>query len=131
VSRENVAVVKAAFDAWNAGDMDALRECYDPGVIVRPVEDRPEPGPYVGREAVMRQWEQMRATFDADAIELISGFIDSGDRVAVRLIWRGAVRGPELNIEVTNVITLRQGRIFYFEFFWDHAEALATMGLEG
>jgi ketosteroid isomerase-like protein len=130
VPQENVEVVKAAFDAWNAGDMDALRECYDPGVIVRPVEDRPEPGPFVGREAVMRQWEQMRATFDADAIELISDFIDSGDRVAVRLIWRGAGQGPELNMEMTNVFTLRKGRIFYFEFFWDHAEALATMGLE-
>jgi ketosteroid isomerase-like protein len=130
VSRENVAVVKAAFDAWNAGDMDALRQCYDPGVITRPVEDWPEPGPFVGREAVMRQWAQMRATFDADAIELISDFIDSGDRVAVRLIWRGAGQGPELNMEITNVFTVRNGRIFYFEFFWDHAEALATMGLE-
>jgi ketosteroid isomerase-like protein len=130
VSEESVEVVRAAFDAWNAGDMDRLRDMYDPNVVMQTVADWPEPGPYVGREAIMRQWEQMRATFDADAIELISDFIDSGDRVAVRLIWRGAGQGPELNMEMTNVFTVRDGRIFYFEFFWDHAEALKAVGLQ-
>ena len=42
--------------------MDALRELYDPDVIVRMPEDWPEPGPFVGREAVMRQLEQLRET---------------------------------------------------------------------
>ena len=130
MSQENVEVVKATFDAWNAGDMDRLSDLADPNIVLHMVPDWPEPGPYVGREAIMRQWEQMRATFDADAIELISDFIDSGDRVAVRLIWRGAGVGPELNMELTNVFTVRDGRIFYFEFFWDHAEALKAVGLQ-
>src|SRR6188472_3135077 len=103
MSQENVEVVRAGFEAWNAGDMDALRELYDPDVIWRPPQDWPEPGPYVGREAVMRQFEQLRETFDADAFELIGDFIDGGDRVAVRLIWRGAGRGPGSNIELTTV----------------------------
>jgi hypothetical protein len=34
----------------------------------------------------MRQLEQMRETWDTDSFELISDFIDVGDRVAVRLI---------------------------------------------
>jgi ketosteroid isomerase-like protein len=124
-----VAVVRASFDTWNAGDMDRLRDTYDPNVVAQSLPDRPEPGPYVGREAIMRQWEQMRATFDADALELIS-VIDSGDRVAVRLIWRGAGQGPELNMEMTNVLTVRNGRIVGLEYFWDHTKALATTGLE-
>jgi hypothetical protein len=37
--------------------MDAVREMLDPDVILR---DRPEPGPYVGREAVTRFMEQLR-----------------------------------------------------------------------
>ena len=78
----------------------------------------------------MRQWEQMRATFDADELELINDFIDSGDQVAVRLIWRGAGQGPEMNMEVTNVLTVRNGRIVGLEYFWDHSKALSTMGLE-
>ncbi len=37
--------------------------------------------------------------------------------------------GPQSNIEVTSVFTVRKGRIVYQEFFWDHAEALQTLGL--
>ena len=58
-----------------------------------------DPGPYVGREAVMRQFEQNRETWDSDSFELTSDFIDVGDRVAVRFIWEGAGHGPESNIE--------------------------------
>jgi ketosteroid isomerase-like protein len=50
MSRENVEVVRALFEVWNAADMDAFRELYDPDVSVRTVEGWPEPGPYVGRE---------------------------------------------------------------------------------
>jgi ketosteroid isomerase-like protein len=129
MSEENVEVVRALFEAWNSGDMDAVREGYDPGIIWRPPEGWPEAGPYVGREAVMRQLEQLRETYDSDTIELISNFIDVGDRVAVRLIWRGVGHGPESNIEMTGVYTVRKSRIFSIEFFWDHAEALETLGV--
>ncbi len=123
-------VVRAAYDAWNAGDMDALRELYDPdAMIVRYPEGLAGAGPYVGREAVMRQFEQLRQTWDTDTFELISDFVDVGDRVAVRFIWRGTGRRPELNLEGTAVYTVRKGRIFGLEFFWDHAEALEILGL--
>jgi ketosteroid isomerase-like protein len=129
MSQENVEIVRAAFEVWNAGDMDAFRELYDPDVIVRTVKDWPEPGPYVGREAAMRFAEQLRDTWNADTTEPIGDFIDAGDRVAVRYIWRGAGHGPDLNMELTLVFTMRQGRIFYQEFFWDHAEALEAAGV--
>jgi ketosteroid isomerase-like protein len=35
MSQENVEIVRAVFAAWNAGDMDALRELYDPDVPCR------------------------------------------------------------------------------------------------
>jgi ketosteroid isomerase-like protein len=129
MSRENVETVRTFFEAWNEGDMGVLRELYDPDVIVRTVKDWPEPGPYVGREAAMRFHEQLREPWDADTGVPISDFIDAGDRVAVRYIWRGAGHGPDLNMEVTLVFTIRKGRIFYQEFFWDHAEALEAAGL--
>ena len=129
MSEENVEIVRRGFEVWNTGDMDALRELYDPGILWRPAEGWPEPGPYVGREAVMRQLEQLRETWDTDSFELISDLIDVGDRVAVRFIWRGVGRGPESNIEGTGVYAVRKGRIFSIEFFWDHAEALEAAGL--
>jgi hypothetical protein len=129
MSQENVEIIKRAFEAWNAGDMDAFRDLFDPDVIWRQLEGWPEPGPEVGREAVMHQLGQQRETWDADALELTSDFIDAADRIVVRFIWRGAGHGPEANLAATGVFTVRKGRVFYVEFFWDHAEALETLGL--
>ncbi len=70
MSQENVEVVKATLEAWNAGDMDASRQ-----------------------------------------------------------IWHGAGQGPEANMEMTVVFTVRKGRILSLEAFWDHAETLETLGL--
>jgi ketosteroid isomerase-like protein len=131
MSQENVEVVRAFFEAWNAGDLDAIHEMYDPAVMWRAAEGWPEPGPFIGREAVMRFIEQLRNTWDADALEPISDFIDGADRIVVRFIWRGVGHGPEANMEFTGVFTVRKGRIFGVEFFWDYAEALETMGLSG
>ena len=54
MSQENVDVVRASIDAWNAGDMDAFVSSTTPTPSADP-EVWPEPGPFVGRDAVMRQ----------------------------------------------------------------------------
>ncbi len=110
MSLNNVEIVRASFEAWNAGDMDAFRELYDPDVIVRTAEGWPEPGPYVGREAFMAWVEQLRKTWGADTAEPISDFMDLADHVVVRMVWHGAGRGPAANIEFTIVYTVRKGR---------------------
>jgi ketosteroid isomerase-like protein len=129
MSEENVEIVRALFEAWNAGDMDAFRELYAPDAIMRMDENWPEPGPYFGREAIMREFEQLRQTWDADAAEPIGDFIDVGDRVAVRHIWRGAGQGPEAEVELTAIWTVRKGSILAAEYFRDYAEALENLGL--
>ena len=132
MSQENVEIVRAIINAWNAGEMDAAHELYDADVIMRNPEGWPEPGPFVGRDAVMRQFEHVRETWDADALEVISDFIEAADRVVVRVTWRGEGHDrPESRMEFTVVYTVREGRIFYQEFFWDHAKALETLGLSG
>ena len=93
------------------GASGGLREVFDPDVIMRAVEGWPEPGPFVGREAVMRQFRQQRETWDADTIELIGDLIDAADRVVVRFIWRGAGYGPEADLEMTGVYTVRKRKI--------------------
>jgi ketosteroid isomerase-like protein len=102
MSQENVEIVRAAYENWNTGDMVSLREMYDPdAMLVRGLEGWPE-------------------TFPLD---------DAGDSVVVRTIWRGVGHGPDLNLEWSVVCTLRRGRIFFLEYFWDHAEALEAVGL--
>ncbi|HEX6582353.1 MAG TPA: nuclear transport factor 2 family protein [Thermoleophilaceae bacterium] len=90
MSHQNVEVVRKAFEAWNADDMDALAALF------------------VGRDAVMRWFEQLRETLDSDQLAP-SGIIDVGDRVLVTAAWRGIGRGPELAMELTLLYTLRKG----------------------
>jgi ketosteroid isomerase-like protein len=130
VSQENVEVVRSFLETWNARDIDAGREMHDPDVIMTSAEGWFEPGPFVGREAVMRWFEQLHEGWDADSMERISDFVDVADRVIVRLNWRGTGRGPEMNMEFTVVYTVREGRISRQEVFWDHAEAFKAVGLE-
>jgi ketosteroid isomerase-like protein len=122
MSQENVEIIKAAFEAWVAGDMDALHEAFDPDVIVRYTEDFPG-GPVVGREDAMRQWTEMRSIFDLDKLD--AAFIGVGDRVVlVKFTWREMLgRVP------TFLYTLRDAKIESIEAFWDHAEALGAAGL--
>jgi uncharacterized protein len=131
MSVDNVEILRQGFAAWNAGDMAALRELYSTDTIMRPPENWPEPGPFVGRDAVMRQWQEQRDTWNADALVPTSDFIDAADRVVVRAIWHGAGHGPDADLELTGVYTVRNGVVVFTEFFWDHAEALETLGLDG
>ena len=49
--------------------------------------------------------------------------------MVVRDVWRGTGRGPEADMEFSRVFTVREGKIMVIEIFWDHAEALAAVGL--
>jgi ketosteroid isomerase-like protein len=131
MSRENVEVMRAAYEAWNAGNMDALREMHDPGVIARFGAGWPEPGPFVGREAVMRQLEQLRETWDADTAEAITDFIDAGDRVIARFIWRGAGHGPAFALEGSAVYTMRKGRDLRHRVFLESCGSPRSRGAVG
>ena len=129
MSQENVEIVLAGLSAWNAGDMDALRELYDSEVFMRNPEGWPEPGPSVGRDAVLRMIEQLREAFEGDTLEPTTGFIEGTGCVVARDVWRGSGSGPEADFEFTRIFTLRNGLITCFEIFWDHAEALEAVGL--
>jgi len=130
VSQENVEIVRASFAPWNAGNMDAYRDLYDLHAVLRTPEGWPEPGPYFGREAVMRELEHMRSAWATNSAEVISDFIDVGDRVAVRFILHGVGQGPVVAQEMTALLTVRKGKILALEAFWDHAEALGFLGRE-
>ena len=131
MSQQNAEVQRSIIVAFNAGDMEAVREMLDPDVAIgRELEGWPETGPFVGRDAVMRGWERNREPFgDTATVELVS-IIDAGDRVVARQIAHGVGRGPALHLEFTTVSTFRNGRTILIDYFWDYAEALKAVGLE-
>ena len=131
MSQENVEVVQAAIEAFDAEDMEAVREMLDPDVIiVRGLEGWPEPAPVVGRDAVMRLWQGIFEPWDAWTLKALD-LLDGGDRVLARQVMHGEGRGPALEMEFTVVYTLRNGKTLVLEYFWDHDEALEAVGLSG
>jgi ketosteroid isomerase-like protein len=102
MSEENVEVVRAASQAWNAGDMDAFRELHDPDVILRTEKNWPEPGPYTGREAVL---------------------------CFVRQAGRGRQSGVPVEIHFFEVFTIRDEKVRKAEFFRHRADALEAAGV--
>ena len=132
MSQEDVEVVRRGFTAWNAGDMDGVREAYDRDAVMRYHGDFPEPGPFVGRDAIMRQFERLRDALDeGDSLVFVSDFFDAGDRVVNRFSWRGQGYGPAMDLELSVVYTVRAGRIVEADFYRDQDEALEAAGLSG
>jgi ketosteroid isomerase-like protein len=126
---QEIEVVRTYFKVWNAGDMEGVRELYDPDAVMEVAPNWPEPGPFVGRDAVMQHLNQVRGAFDSDSLELLSDLVAVSDRVIARVGWHGFGRGPQSDMEWTNVFTMRDGRILKAQYFWDHAEALKAVGL--
>jgi ketosteroid isomerase-like protein len=128
MTQENVDIVRAGTAAWSRGDWDGLRDTYDPDVVMRTVAEWPEAGPHFGRDAVVRFFQQLRATWDTNELETVS-LTEAGDRVVGHYVLHGVGRGPDARIEVANVFTFRRGRVVMVEYFWNHAEALEAIGL--
>ena len=128
MSQENVEVVRASFDVWNTGDMDAYGEQLTP-MHGAPASAVAGAGAVCcGRERLCGFFEPVRDASDADLTEPISDFVDADDRV-VRFAWSVRGRGPAAIVEISAVALVRDGKISGFECFWDHAEALEAVGL--
>jgi ketosteroid isomerase-like protein len=129
MSQENVQVARAAIEAWNDGDMDRLRNLYDPAAVYRTPPDWVEAGPYLGRDAIMRQFSELREVWrDNSSFERVD-LLDAGDRVVVQVDFHGDTRGLPLTTEMAWVYTMRNGLIVSLEIFHSREEAVQALEL--
>ena len=63
VSQENVETVRRGYDAWNRGDLDAVREIYAPDVTANAGALWTAAGELAGSEAIIEAFASIRATF--------------------------------------------------------------------
>ena len=97
MSDDNKRVVMDYVDAFNRGDMEALRQLFTKDALVYGVLG------WGGLDKVVPIWEEIRAAF---AIELnVEAMIAEGDTVAVRYLERGTSVGSFRGLQTT-------GRIF-------------------
>src|SRR5689334_7193725 len=118
MSEENVEIVRASNQAWNAGDMDAFLSSADPDIVIRPDSRWPESRARLGRDAARSFFEDLTEML-GEAETTIEELVDAGDRVVIR--FRGRVRGRQSGVQeefvYSQVLTFRRGKVILMEFF--------------
>jgi ketosteroid isomerase-like protein len=129
MSQENVDIVRAAYDAYNRGDLDAALKLAAPDCEL-------DWSRGVGPNRGVYKLDQMRSFFDdfADTFESVrvepDEFVDAGDHVVVP--QTGYIRGRE-GVEATARVSLlwtcRDGAIVRISLYQQKREALEAAGL--
>lgn len=130
MSQANEEVLRRSFDAWNRNDWETLMACHAADVIAVPPAEWPEAEVGTNRDALRRQFEQTKAPWEEERVE-VDEIRDLGDNVLAvyRFIARG--RGSHVEVEhpVATLNTLRDGKIVRIEYFLDPSAALEAAGL--
>ena len=92
MSQENVEIVRAVFEAWNARDMEALFAHFHPELVYHPRADEPDPSPHVGRDAYERLVYGFVDSFSEVTVEVLE-LIDAGDHVIASTVLHAVLRG--------------------------------------
>jgi ketosteroid isomerase-like protein len=131
MSQENVEVVRAAFDAFERGGLDAMAEFWDPKIDWRAAEGALDDVGEIRGEAAMRAYIQdWLDEFDDVHIEL-EELIDAGDQVVAvqRVGARAKASGVDTELRYAVVNTVRDGKVVRGREYWTRDQALEAVGL--
>lgn len=130
MSRENVGIIRAGFDALNRDDWDALRGLLDSDVEWETTGQFVGRSVYRGHDGVREFLDTLRGEFDEfrSEPEILA---DSGDVVVVETRSSGVGKRSRARVvvEFTIVVHVTNGRITRLRNFMDKAEALEATGL--
>src|SRR6266508_5863462 len=124
MSKENVELVLESL-RLDPNDVEARAALMHPEITATAVPGWPEPGPFVGRDAVLAEtkrlgdWGENRFT-DIDVVA------DEGDWVVVAFRWhiRGAGSGIATHLDVAVAVRVKEGRVIEWHNRWSRDEAL-------
>jgi len=132
MSQENVEIVRASWEAWSRGDMDALFEFYDPAVEWDMTRSYvPDMGVFHGHDGVREFFGEWRAFF-AEYYAEPEEFIGADESVIVRVRQGGRGRASTVSVEMPaywQVYRLRGSRAVRVAIYRDESEALEAAGL--
>ena len=130
MSQENVEVVRCSFDAYARDGLDGLLRYLDPEIEWTTTGAFLEAATYRGHEGVRRYLSSMLDEFE-DLRNEPKELIDAGEQVVatVRISGRGKQSGATVDLKMTQVCLLREGRIVRMHNYTSRSEALEAAGL--
>jgi ketosteroid isomerase-like protein len=139
MSQENVELVRGFYEALGQSgtDLRTIDEWLDPART-----DLVEPdfemaffppflsGPFRGQRGLVDFTREFNAMWEEYQLEP-EQFLDTGDRVAVVMRFRGRGKGGGAPVDerIAHVFTLREGKLVRADFYSDPDEALKAVGL--
>jgi ketosteroid isomerase-like protein len=130
MSQENVEVVQAFFDAYNARNSEAVDRLLHPEAEITTVSARAGLGDHWSQETTKRYFEQLDEAWTNYRIE-IQDYREVGERVIALGVQRGA--GVFSNIEVASdlavVFVVRNSQILVLDSYDNWKAALEAAGL--
>lgn len=120
--------LRAAYEAFNEGGVEAILERLDPEIHVRERATLPDRATYRGRDGVRRMFEVILEAFDDFQFE-VEDVIDREAHVVVvlRQVVRGRASGIRLGGDTVHVWQMRSGRPVALTVFGTRAQALAAL----
>ena len=112
MSPEDLEVVRRAYDAFAAGDLEKLRTFLAPDIEWRTTPEVPFMGNYSGLDEFLRGMDEWTSAFE-DVTTEIEEMIDTGENVIVhhRMRARGRDSGVEVNLAIFQVVAVRDGQL--------------------
>jgi ketosteroid isomerase-like protein len=130
MSRENVDLVRAGYEAANRGGFASAISYAHPEIEFHTYAQSPEAGVYRGKEAVQKYNEDLFEQFESIQFE-IEEIVDAGDRVVVMTTQHAVPRGgrQEIHVRIAEVWVIRDDLLAERRSYSTRHEALEAAGL--
>ena len=132
MSRENVELVRAAFEAVAQGDLERVFASLDPDIEWDVSRRQLEPATFRGHAGVLEFLRLLSETWSEQRFE-VEEYVDAGDEVVVVIRFVSTARGSGVTVPARAVYVwqLRNGLAVRATMYQTKADALAAVGLRG
>lgn len=132
MSRENVDLIRAVYEAFSTGDVPAVLSMMSPDIVWNEAENFPyaDGNPYTGPEAVLSGvFGRLGGDWDGFAA-LPEEFLDAGDTIVVLGRYRGTFKstGMTMDAQMAHVWRVADGKVAAFQQYTDTLQAARVTG---